>query len=143
MFTAFIFLFEISSSIPLVPKEAVLGNRVDCILAGIQNEAQEKSEPYRELVRNTCGMFGIPPNYMRFKDGDDSFFMRIPEVYVGKHVENSTNEAFQIKHENETFGGRPDYSSIREEEELHRKHLVLALAFLLLLQLLLTQKVIF
>ena len=125
----------------LVYKEGSLGNSADCILKGIQNEAQTKSEPYRELMRNTCGMIGVPPNYMRFQHGNDSFFMRIPEVYVGKNQENSTNETFRINNKNE-FGDRPDDSSIRQEEELHRKSLVIALTFLLLLQILILKKVI-
>ena len=126
----------------LVIKEGFLGNSVDCILKGIQNEAQANSEPYRELVRNTCGMFGVPPNYMPISYGNHSLFMRIPEVYVGKNHENSTNGTFRINHENETYGGPPDYSSIQREEELHRKPLVLSLAFLVLLHLLIVEKVI-
>ena len=123
----------------LVLKEALLLNQMDCILKGIQNETQARNESYRELIRNTCGMFGVPPNYVRLRHGDDFFFTRAPSVFVAINLENGT---FRIDRQNKTSGDSVDYSSIREEEELPRKHLVLAVAFLFLLQLFLTYKVI-
>ena len=143
IFSLFIFGatgFEMILVFLLMHKEIILGNQMDCIVEGIQNEAQAKSEPYRELVRNTCGMFGVPPNYIELGHRSESFFVRIPMEFVGRNQENNT---FQVNRENETFGGLPDYSSIRREEELHRKTLVVALAFLLLFQLLIIHKVIF
>ena len=113
---------------------------MDCILEGIKSDSQAKSGPYRELVRNTCGMFGVPPNYMSLRYEDNYFFGGASSVVVGINLANGT---LRTDRENKTSADRPDCASIREEEELPRKHLFLALALLFLLQLFWLHKVIF
>lgn len=134
--------FELFFCIPfLVFNECFLGNRVDCILAGIRNGAEAKSEQYRELVRNTCGMFGVPPNYVRFTYGNNFFFMRVPPNYYS--FNQSNYKYLQNVPKNETFIGTADYFRIRHDEELDRKCLVLAFSFLLFLQLFMILQVVF
>lgn len=109
----------------LVFNELFLGNKVDCILSGIRNETEAKSDEYRELVRNTCGMYGVPPNHFPFNlNHTEAFFMRVFS-------------------KNKTFINTSDYFQIKQDEELERKYFVLAFWFLFFLQIFVVVKVIF
>ena len=54
-----------------------LGDRVDCIMDGLQNVTQLRNETYMERVRNYCGLFAVPPNYVQLEGFDEDLFVRI------------------------------------------------------------------
>lgn len=77
-----------------------LGDMVDCLMDGLQNVTQMRNRTYLESVRNYCGVFSIPPNYVRLKSVDYNIFAR-------------------IEPRNQTFVQSMDYF-LRKEEELFK-----------------------
>ena len=53
------------------------GDLVDCLLDGVQNVTQLRDETHMERVRNYCGLFAIPPNYVQVEGFDGELFVRI------------------------------------------------------------------
>lgn len=54
-----------------------LGNFVDCVMDGLQNVTQLKDERYLNKVRNYCGLFAVPPNYVKVDRFDGDLFVRV------------------------------------------------------------------
>ena len=55
---------------------AFLGDQVDCVMDGLQSSAQLQNESYLQKVQSFCGVYGVPPNYVRL-NASDSLFARI------------------------------------------------------------------
>ena len=74
---------------------AFLGDQVDCVMDGLQNSAQLQNESYLQKVQSFCGVYGVPPNYVRL-NASDSLFAR-------------------IEPRNQTFVESVDYFLVKEE----------------------------
>lgn len=53
------------------------GDLIDCVMDGLQNVTQLRNETYVDFVRNYCGLFAIPPNYVQLNGFEEELFVRI------------------------------------------------------------------
>lgn len=63
--------------VTLLIRYLFLGGMADCVMDGLQNVTQLRNRTYLETVRNYCGVFSIPPNYVRLESTDYNIFARI------------------------------------------------------------------
>lgn len=90
---------------------------VDCVMDGIQNVTQ-LDRTYREKVLNHCGLFGIPPNYVKLESK--------------RH--NPSQAFMRIEPRNQTFVYSIDYFLAKEEVRFNFRFIGLLLSPVILLQ---------
>ena len=73
------------------------GDLIDCIMDGIQSVTQLKNKTHMDGIRNYCGLFAIPPNYVQLEGFGGELFVR-------------------IEPRNETFVESLDYSLTKSRE---------------------------